>query len=241
MSRLLRQSFSEAANLVQSASSIVVFSGAGLSRASGIPTYRDVNGLWQNPDNLKYSHFEAYRANPDAFVEFWKPCVTAVLNAFPNAAHYALKSLQEHKPETTFITQNVDGLLQKAACKNVIELHGSLQRSRCPVCGLVSARIHKRCLRCGGDMRPDVVFFGETVDEFCLRKAESVAAATNLMIVVGTTAEVYPAASLPIIALNNEAHLIVVDTLETGLDGLADVVLRGQAEEILPTLLLKSF
>jgi NAD-dependent deacetylase len=229
----------EAHRLVENAQTIVVLSGAGISEASGIPTYRDAAGLWQNPENLKFSDIQSYRDDPEAFVSFWKEPVRHVLAAKPNSAHFALRSLQRWKPKTLLVTQNVDGLLQEAGCTDVIELHGSLRRLRCDSCGLNSNFRLERCLRCGSEMRPDVVLFGEMLDEILLSKAQSAAAVADLIVVAGTTAEVYPAASIPFIGLQNGSKMIVVDNKTTSISKFANVVLRGQAEIVLPKFLVQ--
>jgi len=225
------------AELVGSSKAIVVLSGAGLSKASGIPTYRDAAGLWRSAENLKYSHTNSYRDAPDEFMLFWQDLGQKLLQAKPNSGHFALAELQRKKSSTVLITQNIDGLLQVAGCTRVLELHGSIRRLQCEECGLTSEYRLDRCLRCGGHMRPAVVLFGESLDELTLSAAQAAANNSDLMILVGTRAEVYPAAFIPFLAMQNNAKLIVLDTEQTEISSLADFFVRGNAEELLPKLI----
>jgi NAD-dependent deacetylase len=227
----------EAALLIGKATRILVLSGAGLSKASGIPTYRDTGGLWVTGDNLKYSHIDAYRDDPASFSAFWAVRRTEIATARPNAAHLALKMLQQHCAETLLVTQNIDGLLQQAGCGGVLELHGNLLSSRCGKCGLPDqGSLAGICLSCFSPMRPDVVMFGEALPEEALFLAEMGASRCDVILVVGTTAAVYPAAELPAIAVRYGAKLIVLDVEPPLLARAADVVLRGKAEQLLPEL-----
>lgn len=223
--------------LLSQANHILVLSGAGLSKASGIPTYRDTGGLWETGDNLKYSHIDAHRKDPASFSKFWASRRKEIASARPNPAHLALHRLQEHKLDTLLVTQNVDGLLQQAGCTGVLELHGNLRVSRCGGCGLRGeGAFLGRCLNCFSRMRPDVVMFGESLPQDVLISAQAGASHCDVILVVGTTAAVYPAAELPVIALRFGAKLIVMDVEPPQLALAADVVLKGRAEELLPEL-----
>ena len=226
---------SEARDLVAAATNIAVLSGAGLSKASGIPTYRDAGGLWQRVENAKYSHIAAYRTAPGSFRQFWRARQREVRRARPNAGHLALRELQRLKT-TTLITQNVDGLLQAAGCTDVIELHGSLSRHSCGQCGERRLSLLGRCLRCRGHMRPEVILFGEELPRDAHLRALESARRCDLFLLVGSTAIVAPAAELPVLALKAGAKLIVVDTEPPLLAHAADVVLTGPAENVLPEL-----
>lgn len=236
MTQLFEEILSQASSLIQKARSIVVLSGAGLSRASGLPSYRNQDGLWSYEKNLRYSHAESYLKDPKEFLSYWSVPYRQALAAKPNPAHYALRRLQQLKPNTTLITQNIDGLLQKAGCNSVLELHGSLRRHRCVECRLTSGYLMERCLRCGSNMRPDVVLFGEMLDEKLLLKAKAAASKADLLIVVGTTAEVYPASTIPFDAKRSGANILVLDIQETVISGISDVEVLGAAEDILPLL-----
>jgi NAD-dependent deacetylase len=231
-------SLRDAASLLANAKRIVVLSGAGISKASGIPTYRDAGGLWTIPDNLlKYSHIDAYKNDPRAFSEFWGARLAEIGPAKPNPAHQALRELQDAKPDTVLVTQNVDGLLQAAGCQGVLELHGNLRAYRCGGCGASNKpALFGRCLSCFSRVRPNVVLFGEELPPEVLHSAEGAASKCDVFLVVGTTAEVYPAANLPVIALRWGAKLIVADPNLPLLASAANVVLESKAEEVLPEL-----
>lgn len=228
-----------AIGLLANARRIVVFSGAGLSRASGIPTYRDADGLWKSQNALQFSHAEDLARDPSGFTKFWGQRQSVIESAQPNPGHTALALLQRLRPATRLVTQNVDGLLTLAGGQDVLELHGSLRRWRCDRCGNRSGPwpFH-RCLRCGSHARPDVVMFGEMLNAGVLLDAQVAAQECDLFVVVGSTTIVYPAAELPQTALAHGARLITLN-LEPlpHLDDAAAVVLRGTSEELLPQLL----
>lgn len=228
-----------AAELLANARRIVVFSGAGLSRASGIPTYRDADGLWKSQSALQFSHAEDLARDPSGFTRFWAQRLSVIESAEPNPGHAALAQLQRLRPATRLVTQNVDGLLTLAGGQDVLELHGSLRRWRCDHCGNRSGPwpFH-RCLRCGSHARPDVVMFGEMLNAGVLLDAQVTAQECDLFMVVGSTTIVYPAAELPQTALAHGARLVTLN-LEPlpHLDEAATVVLRGPAEALLPQLL----
>ena len=223
----------KAQTFAAAARNIAVLSGAGLSKASGIPTYRDTDGLWQNTQALKYASIEAYQADPGSFRHFWRARRRELRRAHPNAAHIALRELQMKK-STTLITQNINGLLQRAGCTGVIELHGSMARSRCGQCGRSRWSLFDRCLNCLGHMRPEVILFGEELPKEALSRAFASAQHCDLFLLIGSTAVVAPAAELPVLALRAGAKLIVIDTEPPLLAHAADVVLTGPAEVLLP-------
>lgn len=235
----LSSSLHAAAQLLGNARRIVVFSGAGLSRASGIPTYRDADGLWKSQNALQFSHAEDLQRDPSGFTRFWVQRLSVIESAQPNPGHAALAQLQRLRPATRLVTQNVDGLLTLAGGQDVLELHGSLRRWRCDHCGNRSGPwpFH-RCLRCGSHARPDVVMFGEMLNAGVLLDAQVAAQECDLFVVVGSTTIVYPAAELPQTALAHGAKLVTLN-LEPlpHLDDAASVVLRGASEDLLPKLL----
>jgi NAD-dependent deacetylase len=230
-------SLQKAVAILAQARRVLVLSGAGLSQASGIPTYRDIGGLWEVDGNLKFSNVESYRADPKPFAKFWAARRREIAKAKPNAAHRALKRLQRVKGTITLVTQNIDGLLQAAGCERVLELHGNLRIERCVGCNRVNGlTLRGRCLHCFAWTRPDVVLFGEPLPELTLNAANDAARLCDVIVVVGTSAVVYPAAQLPILALRNGARLIVIDTEPPLLAHAADAVLSGKAELLLPQL-----
>jgi NAD-dependent deacetylase len=235
--------------LLQDAAHVVVFTGAGVSAESGIPTFRDaLTGLWAqfNPEELASA--AGFAADP-ARVWSWYAWRREQLKACsPNAAHRAIaayQQAQQPQKQVDVITQNVDGLHQAAGAERVMELHGRITRSAC-FAGC-SAVVHDPamlppgspppCKRCGGSMRPDMVWFGEMLPEATLQAAQRAAMQCDVIIVAGTSSLVYPAAELPMSVKRGGGKVIVVNPNRTPLDDVADAVLRGRAGEILPILL----
>lgn len=227
----------KAVSLLTHCRHLLVFSGAGLSRASGIPTYRDVDGLWTDPENLPYSEVRNLAKDPAGFIGFWKRRRADILQARPNAGHLALAQLQQGM-RVTHVTQNVDGLLQKAGACNVLELHGNLRKLRCQDCSRKASRWHVgwRCWRCGGYLRPEVVLFGELLEADVLDDALQAASSCQVVLVVGTYGSVYPATRVLETASRFGAKTIVVNPSQTLLGDVADVEIRLPAEEVLPNL-----
>ena len=230
-------SVEKVARWLADADRIVTFSGAGLSRASGIPTYRDAGGLWTQGDNLKFSSGDALAAVPAGFLDFWAARWAQLSQAEPNAGHRALAELERRHAGVQHITQNVDGLLQRAGCTVVRELHGSLARYRCDACGARDFAPQPRCPACGQVARPDVVMFGEMLDLPTLEASEEAALKSDLCLVVGTSAVVHPAADIVAAARARGVVIVVVNVDASALDPIADAVLRGPAEQVLPALL----
>jgi NAD-dependent deacetylase len=230
-------SLATAVELLRGARRIVVFSGAGLSKASGIPTYRDADGLWMDRNAVRYSNADDLARDPEGFTRFWAQRLAVVEDARPNPGHEALAQLQRLRPATRLITQNVDGLLGIAGCLDVLELHGSLRRWRCDHCGNRRGPwLFHRCKRCGSRARPDVVMFGEMLNEGVLFDARTAAQECDVFVVVGSTAVVYPAADLPLEALAHGGRLVTLNMEPLHLDAAAGAVLRGPAEDLLPRL-----
>lgn len=233
----MAEPLTRAQELVRAAKRIVVFSGAGLSKASGIPTYREADGLWSSEDNFNFSTGAPSREDPVGFHKFWDKRIERFLAAQPNAAHHALVKLQRQRPQTRLITQNVDGLLNVAGASDVLELHGSMRRRCCKACGKTEGPWpFGRCLRCFQRARPDVVLFGEVLDDDVWSAARLAASECDLMVVVGTMCTVYPAAEIPQIALRFRAKMIVIDPKLHVLEEACTEYLCGAAETTLPLL-----
>jgi NAD-dependent deacetylase len=223
---------------------IVALTGAGISAESGIPTFRDAQtGLWARfrPEELATPH--AFRRDPQLVWGWYEWRRSLVAQAAPNPAHRALARLEGLVPEFTLVTQNVDGLHARAGSKRVIELHGNLYRSKCFEEGVVveggvpASDGPPRCPRCGSPLRPDVVWFGETLPPQALAAAEAAARECDLLFSIGTSAAVFPAAQLPVTALQSGAMVVEINRDRTPLTGVATFSLLGQAGEILPRLL----
>lgn len=246
-------SIGQARRWIAEASHIVVFTGAGVSAESGIPTFRDaLTGLWAHFDPETLATEEGFRADPPLVWRWYAERRVAVLQAAPNAAHRALAAFEASLPQgrsITVVTQNVDGLHRRAGSVGVLELHGDITRVKCiDGCGAPEAidasfdwradtREPPPCPRCGAALRPDVVWFGEWLPEEIFAAARHSSAGCDLMLVVGTSALVYPAAELPALARGAGARLIVVDPDPTAIDGLAAACIRASAATALPALL----
>ncbi len=222
---------------------VVVLTGAGISAESGVPTFRGTGGLWRQhrPEDLATP--EAFARGPRLVWEWYDWRRARVAKAEPNPGHLALAQLERRVPDFTLITQNVDGLHQRAGSRRVLKLHGDIWTLHCLGCGLEETNhdvplrvIPPRCT-CGGLFRPGVVWFGEALPADVLRHAMEAAAHAQLFLVVGTSAVVQPAASLPLLAQQNGAKLVEVNLEETLLSAQADASFWGKAGELLPRLL----
>ena len=223
---------------------IGVLTGAGISAESGIPTFRDAQtGLWARFRPEELATADAFRRDPQLVWDWYEWRRGLVAGAAPNAAHLALARLQALGPELTLVTQNVDGLHQRAGSVDVVELHGNIHRSKCFVEDSVvdawpaTAERPPRCPRCGAHLRPDVVWFGESLPPQAIARAEAAARECDLFFSIGTSAAVYPAAQLPVTALQNGATVVEVNKDPTPLTRAATFSLLGAAGALLPTLL----
>jgi NAD-dependent deacetylase len=218
---------------------VVALTGAGISAESGIPTFRDAQtGLW-----ARFRPEEAFRRDPRLVWDWYEWRRGLVAGAEPNAGHRGLARLEGLVPDFLLVTQNVDGLHQRAGSRAVVELHGNIHRNRCFAEGdVVSGRQPTeerppRCPRCGGPLRPDVVWFGETLPGQALAAAEAAARGCDVLLSIGTSAAVFPAAQLPLTALQSGAMVVEVNKDPTRLSAVATFSLRGLAGEVLPRLL----
>lgn len=219
---------------------IVFFSGAGLSVESGLPTYRGGGGTWSRYNWEEYACQRAFERDPEHVWDFHDKQRAEAAKCEPNLGHRIIAEVQRAKPATKVITQNIDGLLQRAGCREVVELHGSLWRVRCPRDGTVVENFEvplgaRRCV-CGAYWRPDIVWFEDMLDQESLMAASDALAACDLLVSVGTSAAVYPAADLPRIAMSRGATSVEVNPEETAVSRLYDVVMRGKATEMLAAL-----
>ncbi|AFK22738.1 NAD-dependent protein deacetylase [Pyrococcus sp. ST04] len=238
----------EVAGVLASSKSAIAFTGAGISAESGVPTFRGRDGLWKRYRPEELATPEAFRTNPKLVWEFYKWRIKKILEAKPNPAHYSLVELEKMGILKAVITQNVDDLHREAGTKNLLELHGNIFRVRCTSCNYKeylkeSGRIEEvlqedipRCPKCGAYLRPDVVWFGEPLPEEVLSKAFKLAETADVVIVVGTSGVVYPAAYIPYIVKENNGTVIEINVQESGITPIADFFLRGKAGVILPKL-----
>lgn len=230
---------------LRSARSVFVLSGAGVSAESGVPTFRGGGdtAVWKGMPFEVISSAQMVRSNLPEVWEWFDYRRGLLSSCRPNPAHTTIARWQERFEHFTLATQNIDGLHTEAGSRDVLELHGNARRARCLSCGgredLRERREDVRppvCVACGGQMRPDVVLFGEMLPEDVWVRAAERAAACELCFVVGTSAIVYPAAGLPQAASMSGAFLVEVNPEPTPLSEMCDVVLRGAAGEILPLL-----
>jgi len=238
-------SVQRAARLLAGARRAVALTGAGISAESGIPTFRGAGGLWTQYDPIKVASIDTFMADPKAYWSVARERGPAVLAAEPNPGHYALAGLEQSGQLAAVVTQNTDGLHQDAGSVRVIELHGSGRTVECLDCGSRESRrdvqqrlefqMPPRCRICGrAFLKPTVVLFGEPMPPGAVAEAMQLAEEADVMLVVGSSLVVYPAADIPLIAVRTGAPLIVVNAEPTPFDRLAEVVIHGQAGEVLP-------
>ncbi|MGA3327608.1 MAG: NAD-dependent deacylase [Terriglobia bacterium] len=223
---------------------IVAFTGAGISAESHVPTFRAAGGLWRNYSPERLATPEAFSSDPRLVWEWYDWRRQIIHNAQPNSGHQALAEIERRATgRFTLVTQNVDGLHDRAGSRNVVKLHGDIWRVRCTSCGAEEQNeqvpldpLPPHC-RCGALLRPAVVWFGEALPECAWERAFEAAARAAVFLAIGTSALVYPAAGLVRVACQSGARVVVVNPDPTPADEHAEWILRGSAGEILPRLL----
>lgn len=222
---------------------MTVFTGAGVSAESGVPTFRGEGGIWEKfrPEDL--ASMDAFLQNPDLVWHWYSHRRQVMAEVQPNAGHRALVRLERLFAGFAVITQNIDNLHRRAGSTTVYELHGNIERNYCSRCGepyqlegTEEAVRVPHCGICGGAVRPDVVWFGEFLPEQEWNRSVAAARSADLFLSVGTSAVVYPAASLPMIARRSGAYLVEINPEPTPLTEMADEFLPGRSGEILPDL-----
>ena len=219
---------------------IVFVTGAGISQESGIPTFRGKDGLWRNYDAMKLATIDAFYDNPKLVWEWYNERRMNIFQAHPNPGHIAIAELEKYA-EVVVLTQNIDGLHQKSGSSKVLELHGSIVKIKCTVCDykeeiLAEITNFPPLCKCGNILRPDVVWFGESLPQNVWQNAMNFASKCDLMIIAGTSLVVSPANTLPIYAKQNNATLIEVNPEKTEMSGEMDLVVRNTSAESLPKL-----
>ena len=229
----------ELATLLRQRQPCLVLTGAGISTESGIPDFRSPSGIWAQYDPMEYATIDAFRRDPQKVWEFYALRLDALARAEPNAGHLALAELEQRGLVQAVVTQNIDGLHQRAGSKDVIEVHGSIRTAECLECGETAPleRAAPQCPRCGALMKPGVVMFGELLPVAEMERAVGLAQQAGLLLVVGSTLEVYPVAALPQETLSAGGALAIVNRGPTPYDGMADVRIDAGAGETLSTLL----
>jgi NAD-dependent deacetylase len=218
----------------------VVLTGAGVSTESGIPDFRSPTGIWAEYDPYQVASIDSFRRDPERVWEFYGRRLNVLAGARPNAAHVALAELERRGFVQAVITQNVDGLHAAAGSRDVIEVHGSIATASCRTCGRREdrARVHEllpipRCAGCGTVLKPDVVMFGELLPAAAIQRATALAQDAALLLVVGSSLEVWPVAGLPEETLGHDGRLAIVNREPTRYDRRAALVLHASAGELL--------
>jgi NAD-dependent deacetylase len=225
---------------LRAAEELVALTGAGISAESGLATFRDAQtGLWSKFKPEELATADAFQRNPKLIQDWYQWRREQALNAKPNAGHLALAKMEKRAPEFLLITQNVDGLHARAGSKRIVELHGNIHRFRCFENNCADDNFdveHGRCRSCGGNLRPDVVWFGEMLPPDALGTATNAAELCDVFFSIGTSSVVYPAADLWRRAKDHGAIIIEINKDPTPLTPLADHSFLGKAGEILPAL-----
>ena len=233
--------FRPVADNLRNAEKLVFVTGAGISQESGIPTFRGKDGLWRKYDAMKLATIDAFNEDPKLVWEWYEERRQNILAAKPNRGHEAIAELEKHK-QVHVLTQNIDGLHQRAGSKQVYELHGSIITIKCTVCDFKDkitsslSELPPLC-KCGNILRPDVVWFGEPLPQDVWQDAMVQASSCDVMIVVGTSLVVSPANLLPVYAKQNGATVIEVNLEETPMSSSMDLSLRSSAAKALPELI----
>ena len=229
--------------IFENAEIITVLTGAGISAESGLATFRGKEGLWARFKPEELANMQAFLANPEMVWDWYQHRRDVLSTAKPNAGHIALAEWEKLAPKFTLATQNVDGLHRMAGSRHVLELHGNIRVNRCQKCGLESSDETVKfagrvptCHSCGGMLRPGVVWFGEQLPEKILQDAFRAAERCDIFLTIGTSSQVYPAASLPEIARGSGATVVEINTEPTPFTPMASFHLPGMAGSILPEL-----
>jgi NAD-dependent deacetylase len=225
---------------LRAARSVFVLTGSGISAESGLPTFRGAGGLWRTHRVEQLASPQGFARDPELVWTWYNERNAAHRRARPNAGHYALAHLETQLADLTLATQNVDSLHVRAGSHEVLELHGSLREARCDRCGVrrpldaTGMPLDEIAHVCGGRMRPDIVWFGESLPRDAWERAQSAASRADVILVVGTSAVVYPAAALA--ANAGHAYVVEVNPETTAISERVDCVLRGTAAAMLPRL-----
>jgi len=238
----------EIGHLIRSCENTIALSGAGVSTPSGIPDFRSSNsGLWETYDPFEVASLNSFRYNPEKVYNWLRPLVKLIINASPNSAHSGLAQLEEDGYLQKIITQNVDSLHQKAGSNNVLEVHGSFRTLTCTACfkqhrssAFIDTFIQDgelpRCRLCQRVLKPDAILFGEQLPAQTWLQAVEASRRCDLLIVIGSSLEVMPVAGLPMRAIDNGAHLIILNQQETYMDIRADIILREDVAVTIPAI-----
>ena len=238
----MKQKMAELREVLKKADRVAVLTGAGISAESGVPTFRGDDGLWRNYRATDLATPRAFARDPELVWQFYNWRRDLISKVTHNPAHRALVELENLVPDFTIITQNVDGLHLLAGSRNVIEIHGNLWKVRCTECRAITLDRSPdlgnspRCKACGGLLRPHVVWFGEALDPEILGQAVDVSRSCRVMLVIGTSSVVQPAASLALEAQSGGAQLAEINLESTPHSHFMDFTFHGKAGDIVPRL-----
>jgi NAD-dependent deacetylase len=242
----------DAAELFRKAKRVVVLTGAGISTPSGIPDFRsEGSGLWSRDEPMEVASLNTFRTAPERFFHWFRPLASQIFYARPNLAHEALAEYEHAGHPKTILTQNIDGLHQKAGSGHVVEMHGTLQTLSCTQCyrqfassdfllPFIENGAIPRCQNCHGVLKPDVILFGEQLPQRAWQSAQRAARQCDLMLVAGSSLEVMPVAGLPLQALDSGAHLIVINNTQTYVNVRADIVITENVATVLPEIIKRA-
>ncbi|MFW9811428.1 MAG: NAD-dependent deacetylase [Candidatus Thorarchaeota archaeon] len=236
-----------ARKLVARSNKIIALTGAGISVDSGIPDFRSEGGLWQRYDPHEYATIESFNKNPTKFWTMGRELAETILQAKPNSAHNGLTKLETAKKLIGIITQNIDNLHQTAGSKRIVELRGNYLRAHCTQCGkeyvgeevhqrVVNGEIPPKCDACHGILKSEAVLFGEPLPEKAMEEAIALCREADLMLVIGSSLTIYPAAFLPQLAKNAGAKIILINLEGINRNNVADIVIKGRATEVIPKI-----
>ena len=227
---------------------IVFLTGSGISKESGIPTFRGKDGMWKKYDSSTLASISAFLENPKLVWEFYYYRQNLINKCHPNAAHLAISQIQQEKKDTWILTQNVDNLHKRAKSKNIIELHGNIFKTKCISCGFKSESINNitkgsdssdilpRCNECKNILKPGVILFGEPLPSLEWNNAIEIVSNCDIMFIVGTSLNVSPANLLPSYAKENKTVLVEINPEQTWFSKSMDITLKGSAVDILPKI-----
>ncbi|GMQ77608.1 MAG: NAD-dependent protein deacylase Cob2 [Anaerolineae bacterium] len=244
----MERQFSLAKGLLAESRRSVALTGAGISTPSGIPDFRSPeSGLWENVDPYQVASVYGFRQRPEDFFDWIRPVAKIAFDAEPNAAHKALAKMEREGLLKGIITQNIDMLHSKAGSKVIYELHGHWREATCIRCyNIYPSDTHlleflksgdiPHCDSCGGILKPNVILYGEQLPINILNEAQRLARTCDLMLVVGSSLEVTPASQLPMLALENDARIIIINLEPTYLDSYADITFHADVVDVLPAL-----
>ena len=225
------------------ARNVVAFTGAGMSSESGVPTFRGTDGIWKKFKPEELANVDAFMKNPELVWEWYAHRKRIIAGIQPNPGHYALAKMEKMFSRFAIVTQNIDNLHRRAGSTTVYELHGNIERNYCMECHapysneeILRSQGVPHCHECNGIVRPDVVWFGELLPDDEWEKAVRAAESADVLFSIGTSGVVYPAASIPLMAVQRGAYVVEINPEPTPLTDRADTYLKGQAGVILPAL-----